>query len=129
MPRRRGNRRDRPRDRASAREPWIRTVAKAATLAALQAAVSHGAQTKTPPCRRGSCVGSALQLFGSSGSLLRPVHQFDVSHRCVVAVAIAALEDPQIAAGTRAVARPEFHEQLADRLLVAQARKREAAVC
>src|SRR6185437_389347 len=46
----------------------------------------------------------------------------------IVTGAVAALEDAQIAAGTRAVTGTKFDEQLADRLLVAQTRECEAPI-
>src|SRR3546814_3236946 len=58
------------------------------------------------------------------GDGLRSVDQLHVRHRRMVAVAEAALEDPQVAARAALVARAELDEQLADRFLVAQARER-----
>jgi len=65
-------------------------------------------------------------LFGAFAA--RTVDKLDVRHRRVVADAEAAFEDAQIAALALAVTRAELDEQLADRLLVAQARECEAAI-
>src|SRR3546814_20262725 len=62
------------------------------------------------------------------GDGLRPVDQLHVPHRRVVAVAAAALEDPQVAARAALVARAEIDAQLADRFRVAQARAGQEAV-
>src|SRR5690606_8621616 len=58
----------------------------------------------------------------------RPVDELDIGHRCIVAVAEAALDDAQVAARTFAVTRAQVDEQLAHGFLVAQAREGQAAV-
>src|SRR6476661_1118328 len=62
------------------------------------------------------------------GSGFRPVDELDVGHRRIVACAETALEDTQVTARARLVARTEFDKQLADGLLVAQAREGEATI-
>src|SRR3546814_19846087 len=62
------------------------------------------------------------------GDGLRPVDQLHVRHRRIVAVAEAALEEPQVAARAALVARAALDAQLPDRLLVAHAREGEAEV-
>ena len=57
------------------------------------------------------------------GGGFRPVDELDVGHWRIVACAETALEDAEVTARARLVARTEFDKQLADGLLVAQARE------
>src|SRR6187455_3124843 len=58
----------------------------------------------------------------------RTVHQLDIGHRGVVALAEAHLEDAQVSAVARLVARAELVEELDDHFAVAQAIEGEAFV-
>src|SRR5262245_13465585 len=59
---------------------------------------------------------------------LRAVDQLDQRHRRLVADAEAELEDAQVAARTRLVARAELVEELHDDVAIAQPVEREAAI-
>ena len=63
----------------------------------------------------------STELLGVNSLDLRTTDQLDIRHRRVVAGAEAALEDPQVAAGTLAVTRAQLDEKLADRFLLTQA--------
>src|SRR5574337_1101534 len=83
-----------------------------------------GARNAKAPAvsRRGLWNTIRSNLLRGFGFDARPVDQFDVGHRRVVAVTRAALEDAQVAALALAIARAELDEELADGNLVAQAR-------
>src|SRR5690606_3595058 len=70
--------------------------------------------TKRPRMNRGPVSVRHCLRASARGA----VDQLHVCHRRVVAVAEAALEDPQVAARAQLVARAELDEQLAHRLLV-----------
>src|SRR5687767_199534 len=89
----------------------------------------RGPQTKTPARGRGFLTNVTGRLrVGVGSGRLGAIDELDVRHRRGIAGAEAALEDPQVAARTRAVAWADLGEELADGFLVADARHRDAAV-
>src|SRR5262245_26229960 len=71
--------------------------------------------------------GLGPRLVLAALHLLVAIDQFDDGHRRRVAVAIASLEHPRIAAGPILVARPQGIEQLLDHGLITHARRGQAA--
>src|SRR3546814_3865374 len=78
--------------------------------------ISDACSSDLPARRPGFRVSRMQRGANLLGDGLRPVDQLHVRHRRVVAIAEAALEDPQVAARAALVARAELDEQLADRL-------------
>src|SRR6476646_9256001 len=84
---------------------------------------------KNPGTQPGSCNAIAPGSVRVDRRHVRgTIDQFHVGHRRMVASAETALEDAQVAARTGLVTRAEFDEQLADCLLVAKSREREASI-
>src|SRR5512139_3109962 len=94
---------------------------------------SRAPKCKEPGCRPGSSPRTPVARSGGFRRLglrghLRPVDELDERHRRVVALAESELEDAQVAARPRLVARTEFVEELGDDGAIAQAIEGEAAV-
>src|SRR5690349_19092563 len=107
------------------------SAASAASAAARTAACARdpaqgggGAAAGASPGRGSGTLGGARGLFGR----LRAVQQLDQRHRRVVALPEAELEDAQVPAVARLVARPQLVEELHDHVAVAQAVEGEALV-